>query len=433
MHDAAMVRRNRVARRQFARMRSRLGPFAQTAFSVYWTGGLVSNIGTWLQNVVASVFVYDRTGSALAVGLLNFASWAPMLLFSVSGGQISDRFDRRIIVIVTQLVSLVVSAGLAVLAISGNANEYHVAITAFLLQTSWTIAKPSMTAMLPSLVEREQLTEAVGLNTLQFQIAQLAGPVLATVLLATSGYAWAFAINAASFAAPILSMAYLYARGIGRRASPSARRLAAAAATGIVDYVRSQPWIAGVMVGVISTSAVAEMIRTLSPIIVTHLGAPSSDAGVFVAAQSAGMIIGILTAIPFARRGSARALASTGLAFQLVGLVVVGTAPTLLLAGAGGGLVGAGFSFCFPVLTGVLQTEVPDAVRGRLLALHQMAHLGNRPFAALAAGAIAAAFGPAAACLAGTVLAPIGLIAVRSAWRGLDREVLPAPAMGESV
>src|SRR5438309_1261704 len=104
MHDEVMVRRNGVARSLFARMWSRLGTFAQTPFSVYWTGGLVSNIGTWLQNVVASVFVYDRTGSALAVGLLNFASWAPMLLFSVSGGQISDRFDRRIIVLVTRFV-----------------------------------------------------------------------------------------------------------------------------------------------------------------------------------------------------------------------------------------------------------------------------------------------------------------------------------------
>src|SRR5258708_11403740 len=120
---------------------SRLGPFAHTAVTVLWSGGLVSNIGTWLQNVVASVFVYDRTGSALAVGLLNFVSFAPLLIFSVTGGSISDRFDRRLIAIVTQSISLVVSAALAVLALSGNANDYHVAVTAFLLQTSWTIAK----------------------------------------------------------------------------------------------------------------------------------------------------------------------------------------------------------------------------------------------------------------------------------------------------
>jgi len=94
--------------------------------------------------------------------------------------------------------------------------------------------------------------------------------------------------------------------------------------------------------------------------------------------------------------------------------------------------VGFGFSFCFPVLTGTLQTEVPDAVRGRLLAFHQMAHLGNRPFAALAAGAVAASFGVTAACLGATLLAPIGLLAVRSAWRGLDRQTEPVAAMART-
>ncbi|HEY6958227.1 MAG TPA: MFS transporter [Candidatus Limnocylindria bacterium] len=410
-------------------MRSRLGPFAQTAFTVYWTGGLVSNIGTWLQNVVASVFVYDRTGSALAVGLLNFASWAPMLLFSVWGGKVADRFDRRVVAIVTQAISLVVASALAALALTGGVNEWHVGITAFVLQTSWTIAKPSFTAMIPALVRRDQLTEAVGLNTLQFQIAQLGGPLLATLLLATSGYAWAFVINAASFIGPALSMVYLYAKDIGGPGTLASRRRAAADG-GIVDYIRTQPWIAWVMIGVISTSAVAEVIRTLSPMVVTHLGAPSSDTGLFVASQSVGMVSGILVSVPFNRRGLARALAPVGLVFQFVGLFIVATAPAMPVAAVGGSFVGAGFSLCFPVLTGVLQTEVPDRVRGRLLALHQMGHLGNRPFAALAAGAIAASFGAPVAALAGMTLAPIGLVAVRAAWRGLDgrAEEIPAPA-----
>lgn len=400
-------------------MRSRFGPFAETAFAVYWTGGLVSNVGTWLQNVVASVFVYDRTGSALAVGVLNFASWAPMLLFSVWGGKVADRFDRRIVGMVTQGVSLVIAAVLAILALTGNVNEYHVAATAFALQLSWTIAKPSFTAMIPALVRRDQLTEAVGLNTLQFQIAQLGGPLLATLLLSTSGYAWAFVINALSFVGPALSMLYLYVKGVGGPESRAARRSAALDA-GIVPYIRSQPWIAWVMIGVVSTSAVAEIIRTLSPMVVTHLGAPSSDTGLFVASQSVGMVVGILASVPFNRRGLARTLAPVGLVFQFVGLFIVATAPAMAVAAVGGAFVGGGFSLCFPVLTGVLQTEVPDRVRGRLLALHQMGHLGNRPFAALAAGVLAASFGAPVAALAGMTLAPIGLVAVRAGWRALD-------------
>jgi hypothetical protein len=92
-----------------------------------------------------------------------------------------------------------------------------------------------------------------------------------------------------------------------------------------------------------------------------------------------------------------------------------------------------GFSFCFPIITGAIQTEVPDAVRGRIMSIHQMAHLGNRPFTALAAGAIAATFGVPAACIAGLALVPLGIAAVRATWRGLDGSVAPEPAVAQSL
>lgn len=407
-------------------MQSRFGPFAQRSFAVYWAGGLLSNVGTWLQAVAGSVFVFDRTGSPLAVGILNFATFAPVLLFSVTGGVLSDRFDRRVIVIATHVFSLLVSTVLAVLTFSSSVTELHVIVTSFLLQTSWAVAKPSMVSMLPALVPRPLLHEAVGLNTLQFMVAQLVGPVLATVLLATSGFALAFSINAVTFLGPILAMAYLAAHGIGGRAVRPSRVDGGGRTLGILAYVRSQPWIASVLLGVIATSAVLEIVRTLSPVLVSiRLGRPSSDTGLIVAAQSVGMVLGILASVPLGRRGLSRALAPFGLVLQLLGLFVLSGATDLAVASVAVGLIGCGFSFCFPVLTSTLQTEVPDAVRGRLMSIHQMAHLGNRPFAALAAGAVAASFGVPVACLAGMLLAPVGLIAVRAAWRGLDRQAGP--------
>jgi MFS family permease len=412
-------------------MPSRLGAFAHGAFTVYWSGGLVSNIGTWLQNVVASVFVYDRTGSVLAVGILNFAAFVPTLLFSVTGGVISDRFDRRVVVAVTHVISLVISGALALAAIAGTVNEVHVIATAFLLQTSWTLAKPSSAAMLPALMPRSQLREAVGLNTLQFMIAQLVGPVLATILLTTSGFALAFSINALTFIAPIVAMGYLWSRRIGGHAARE--RDAAKETRSAVAYVRSQPWIASVLIGVVSTSAVLEVIRTISPALVTtRLGAPSSDAGLVIAAASVGMVVGILASVPLGRRGHARALAPVGLVMQFVGLLVLALTTDFAVAAVAVALAGCGFSLCFPILTSTIQTEVPDAVRGRLLAFHQMAHLGNRPFAALAAGTLAASFGVAAACFGAMLLAPIGLAAVRSAWRGLDERPEPVAAMART-
>jgi MFS family permease len=272
----------------------------------------------------------------------------------------------------------------------------------------------------------------VGLNTLQFMIAQLAGPVLATILLTTSGYGWAFSINAFTFVAPIVAMVYLWSRGIGGQPARIPERVATETRSAVA-YLRSQPWITAVLVGVVATSAVLEVIRTLSPALVTmRLGAASSEAGLIVAAASVGMVLGILASVPLGRRGHARAMAPVGLAMQFVGLFLVAVATNLAVAGVAVALVGWGFSFCFPVLTSAIQTEVPDAVRGRVLALHQMAHLGNRPFTALAAGAIAASFGVGAACLAAMLLAPLGLAAVRQAWRGLDEQAEPVGAIART-
>jgi len=241
------------------------------------------------------------------------------------------------------------------------------------------------------------------------------------VLLGVSGFTFAFALNALTFLGPVLSMAYLYARGLAGRA-PRERGAVIAPATGLLAYMRQQPWIAAALVGVVATSAVMEIIRTTAPALVTtRLGRPSEETGFIFAAGSIGMISGILLSVPLGRAGLARTTAAVGLLMQFAGLFTLGLARDFLVAAPGVALVGCGFSFCFPVLTSALQSEVPDAVRGRLMSIHQLAHLGNRPFAALAAGAVTAALGAGAACFAGMLLSPIGLIAVRSAWRALDR------------
>jgi MFS family permease len=412
-------------------MVDRIGPFGHRAFAIYWAGGMLSNIGTWLQNVAGSVYIYDRTGSAFAVGLLNFATFLPLLLFSFSGGVLSDRFDRRTIVVATQSLSLVVAAGLAVTVAAGGASELQVIATAFALQTSWSIAKPSMIAILPALVPRAQLAEAVGLNTLQFITGQIVGPILATFILLAGGYAWAFGINAATFVGPILAMGYLYRRGLGRGVS-RAVDAGSAARAGVGAYVRAQPWIMSALLAVVSTSAMMEVIRTTAPVLVTQrLGAPSTETGLIVAALSVGSAIGLLVFIPLRRWDISRRVPLFGLGLQAAGLVAVSMATTVPAAAIGVAAVGAGFALCFPIVTGALQTEVPDAIRGRLMSIHQMAHLGNRPFAALAAGAIAASFGVPAACLAAVALVPVGLLAVRSLWRGLAVTAVPEPAVAE--
>lgn len=404
---------------------SRLGPFRHRPFSIYWAGGLLSNLGSWLQAVAGSIFVYQLTGSALAVGLLNFVGYLPIFLFSFAGGVISDRFDRRRIVVVTHVVSVAIAAALAVATFAGVASEVHLIVAFFALNTSYAIAKPSIIALLPGLVPHDEVTDAVGLNTLQFILGQIGGPIVAAVVMATAGAGWAFTINALTFLGPIVSMLYLQRRGLGVQVeAPRRTDGSMAPAVGVGTFVRDQPWVVAMLVGVVSISAPLEVIRTLAPAIaVEGLGQPESVAGLIVAAQSIGSAVALIAFVPLRQRGWSQQMAAVGLILQAVGVLGTALAPGLPVALLSVGCVGFGFSLCFPVLTGTLQVRVPDALRGRIMAIHQTAHLGNRPITALLFGAIATISGAQPAAIGGAVLAPIGLLATRRAWQLLSERL----------
>lgn len=398
----------------------RLGPFRHRPFAIYWVGGLISNLGSWLQTVAGSIFVYQLTGSAFAVGILNFAGFLPIFLFSIAGGVVSDRFDRRTVVIVTHIASGILAAGLAILSFLGVAQEIHLIAVFFALNTTYAIAKPSLIAILPGLVPRDEITDAVGLNTLQFILGQITGPLIAALVMATAGAPWAFTINAVTYLGPILSMVYLQRHDLGARSAGTVRDAGRRISTSGGSYVREHSWVIALLIGIVSTSAPLEVIRTLSPaIVVEGLGQPDSAAGVVVAAQSIGSALALIAFVPMRRRNLSRTMVPLGLILQSIGLVVTALAPTLAIVLVAVGLVGFGFSLCFPVLTGTLQLEVPDVVRGRVMAFHQTAHLGNRPISALLVGSLATMVGAQPAVIAGALLAPIGLIATRRAWQAL--------------
>lgn len=401
---------------------SRIGPFRHRPFLVYWVGGLVSNIGTWLQAVAASVFVYQLTQSAFAVGVLNFASFLPIFLFSIYGGALADRYDRRTITIWTSLVSGLIALVLGVVAMAGNATELMVIAVGFLLNTSYALAKPSLIAMLPQLVPREELTDAVSLNTLQFIIGQLVGPILAAIIVGTLGAGPAFVINSLTFIGPIASMIYLQRKGIGAQLTPrkDSRNADGTRAQGVFGYIREHTWIAAMLVAVVVTSAGMEVVRTIAPALVAEqLHLAESNAGFIVAAQSAGSAVGVLLFVPLRRRGLTRRVAVYAMGIQAAGLVLTAFAPTLAIAMIAVSLVGAGFSLCFPTLTGSLQMGVDEEMRGRVMSVHQVAHLGNRPFTALAVGLLASITVPVA-CFAWLLAAPFGILAMRRGWKLLD-------------
>jgi MFS family permease len=414
----------------------RFGPFRHRGYVAYWLAVAISSLGTWLAAVAGSIYVYQLTGSTFAVGVFNFAGFIPLLLFSVWGGQISDRFDRRTVVWTTHAASVVIAAVLAALTITGTATELTLIGSVFLLNALWAIGKPSLLSLVPNIVPREDLQDAVALGSLAFMTGQIAGPLIAAAALAVSGPGLAFAINAFTYVAPVVAMVVLARLGLAGRQTAAVRKAAAASMAGWSGrtFARRNTWLAGLLIGIVVTSTAMEIQRTVGPALASErLGVAESNAALLLAFQSVGSAISFLLFVPIRRRGWLRESALAGLIVQGAGVLVVAAAPTLPIALAGFFLIGLGFALCFPVLTAALQEATPDELRGRVMSYHQLALLGHRPLTALIIGTVAAAT-LEGGMLIWLLVLPIGLFAIRTAWRRLPKQApLPADAPADAV
>jgi MFS family permease len=392
---------------------SRFGVFAYRDFSIYFAGGLLSNVGTWLQTVAAAVLMLTLTGSPLMVGLLGTASFLPIILFIVFAGVASDRFDRQQIVIVTHVLAMLTTAGLAVATLSGQLQPWMLLVGSFLINSAYAFAKPALTALLPALVPRETIAEATSINVLQFTIGQTIGSLMAAAILVVSSAGIAFAINAITFIGPIGSMLLIHPRPFeaGRRAPIGMSGLA-----GGFQFLRATPALLAALVAVSAAASAVEATRTLSPVLVTQvLGQDDGGTGLMIASVSLGSAISILVIPRMLRTMSITRIAFIGFLVQVVGLGIQAVAPSLTVAIVGAFLVGVGFSLSFTQMTALLQIASPDELRGRVMSIHSLFHLGSRPFAALLVGSAATLLGGRPAIVLFALLAPIGLFAVSRA------------------
>lgn len=386
-------------------------------------------MGSWLQAVAGSVFVYQLTGSSFAVGVFNFAGYLPILLFSVWGGRISDRYDRRRIVVVTHGLSFAITAVLAALTIAGQAGQLTLIVATFLVNVLWAFGKPALQALIPSIVPREELRDAVAMSSMGFQVGQVGGPLLAAAALALAGPGFAFALNAVTYLGPMAAMAVLYRLSQGARRPDAGGTVGAAGEPPRVTagtWIGGNRWVVGCLAGVVITTMAMEIQRSLAPaLIVDHLGQAESIVGLVITGQSVGGLIGFLLFIKIRRAGWSERAALVGLLLQAAGVALVALAVDLLSVTAGFSLIGLGFSLCFPVVTAALQVGTPDRLRGQIMAFHQMAMLGHRPVTAVLLGTAATALGLQAGLGVWLLLAPAGLFAVWSASRHLEKAGAP--------
>jgi MFS family permease len=373
-------------------------------FAPYFVGNASSASGTWFQNLAASLLVYRLTHSAFLLGVLNFGNFVPVLLLAPWAGSAADRFDRRRLLLVTQLGSTAISAALAGLAWAGLARVWVVIACAVVLGVGSAFASPVSMALIGDLVPREQLGAAVALNAMTYNLARAVGPALAAVCVRTLGIPASFAVNAASYLVLVLALLVV---------SPAPRRLAKRGEARLRDslrLVRDEPRLLAFLLIVAVVGFASDPVNTESPAFAHAFGRPDTDAGYLIAAFGAGAVLAAFFVAGRVADSRGRFIVIIGLLGG--GMVVYSLVPWLPAAYVFLGVAGFGCLASNTAATSRLQLEVADSQRGRIMALWSVAFLGLRPVASLADGAIAGAFGVRAAgvSLAVPALAAAGAI-----------------------
>lgn len=369
-------------------------------FLPYFIGNASSASGTWFQNLAASLFVYRHTHSPFLLGVLQFATFLPVLVLAPWAGSAADRFDRRKLVLVSQLVATVLGATLAGLAWAGLAPVWVVMLCSLGLGVVSAFSAPASLALLADLVPRSHLQSAVALNSMTYNLARAVGPALAALSVRKLGIPASFAINSGSYLVLVVGVLLV---------QPAARQLASRGEARLREslrLVRDQPRLLAFLLIVTAVGIASDPINTEAPAFAHAFGRPDTDAGYLIGAFGAGAVS---AAFLLAGRvaGSRRRMFTT---LVLLGAGVIGfsLSPWLPVAYVFLALAGFGYLASNTSATSRLQLDVAPAQRGRIMALWSVAFLGLRPIASLTDGAIAGAFGVRPA---GVVLAMPALLA----------------------
>ncbi len=378
-------------------------------FQLFFGGQLISLIGTWMQMVAQSWLVYRLTGSSLLLGTVGFAGQIPVFLLAPVSGMIADRHNRHRIIIGTQTVAMVLALILAGLTLAGVVHVWHIMVLAALLGVVNALDIPARQAFLVDMVGKEDLMNAIALNSSMFNGARVIGPAVAGVLVASIGEGWCFFANGVSYLAVIagLLLMTLDRLQVTDRASSPFEHIVEG-----FRFVRDTAPIRTLLLLIGLVSLVAMPYTVLMPIFadqILHGGA--KGLGLLMGATGVGALAGALVlAMRSGLRGLGRIIALTSAGFG-VSLVLFAFSRMFWLSAAF--LVGAGFSMMLQMAASntLIQAMVPDRLRGRVMSAYSMMFMGMAPLGALFAGAVAHKLGAplavaigGAGCLVGSAL-----------------------------
>ncbi len=374
-------------------------------FRIYWFGALGSNIGTWMQTVAQAWLVYQLTGSAAMLGTVGFVQAVPAIFLSLVGGVLADRVERRTLMLATQTVAMWLAFLLGFLTLMHRVHIAHVIVIAFLAGIVNALNMPVRQGIISDLVPREDLQNAVAVNSAQFQTSRLLGPALAGVVLATFGPAWCFLLNGFSFLAVLVSLMVLDlpARTGGK---PRGSMLSQAKA-GIV-YVTRQPPLGTLMLIAAVPAMFGMPYNTLMPIFaerILHVGA--RGLGLLMSAAGLGALLGALLVASltgFHARGKLQLTCAVVFGLMLVAFGIshnmVVSLILLVVAGATSMTYGS-------LNQTFIQTLAADEMRGRVLSVLTLTTFGVMPLGNLIGGLAAQRFGAPSVLIVGGLVCSV--------------------------
>ncbi|MEQ8833402.1 MAG: MFS transporter [Miltoncostaeaceae bacterium] len=393
-------------------------------FRAVWLASLASNAGSWLQVVASGWLVYQLTDSPAAVGLLALVTRGPSFLFAPYAGQLADRFDRRLVGMWTFLLQGAAAAALTVLSLMGHAGVASLYILNFLVGTGFALGLPAMLVLIPTLVEKSRLSQAVSLNAAGINVARLVGPAVGGALLATSGPTACFALNAVSF----LALVWVLWRLPATRAEGERRRAPMREALG---YARRDPAMRRLLVGMTVFTMLAAPVQELAPVVAARIGAGPQGLGLLLGAMGGGALMGawLLERLGGAGLPRHRALPIAMVSFA-GGLALVAVAPLLWLGMVAMAFSGAFWIWMFAGTNTAIQLRAPLPLLGRMIGLYQMSVVAPIALGSLIVGVVAERTGIVPALLGCAVL--LGSYGAWALWRPVreidEHRVDPAPA-----
>ena len=376
-------------------------------FQLFFGGQLLSLTGTWMQTTAQAWLVYRMTNSALLLGSVGFASQIPVFLVAPIGGITADRRNRQRLVIATQTASMILAGILAWLTLTGRVQVWHIFVLAALLGVVNAFDIPGRQSFLVDMVGKEDLMNAIALNSSMFNGARVIGPAIAGILVARIGEGWCFAANAISYIAVIVGLLLMKVLSPPRASKQSP----------IEDIIEGFRWVNHtkvirallLLIGLVSL--VGMPYTVLMPVFadkVLHGGA--RELGILMGATGVGALFGALTlAAKTGVTGLGRWVAIT-CATLGISLFLFSFSTSFWLSAAL--LLPAGYSMILQMACSntLIQTMVPDQLRGRVMSLYSMMFMGMAPFGAFFGGALAHRIGAPITVASGGVACVIGAI-----------------------